>query len=90
MNAVEEERLLTRAGLALDAMAVAQALLDADAEEARFRTHLVLKYALEAGFEDVAHAARGVAWLLKDSPTVAVPGIGRALLVLTDAIDAVG
>lgn len=89
MNAVEEERLLTRAGLALDAMAVAQALLDADVEEARFRTHLVLKDAVDAGLNDVAHAARGIAWLLRGSPTVAVTGIGRALLVLSDAIDAV-
>ncbi|UPG88323.1 hypothetical protein L2Y96_12920 [Luteibacter aegosomaticola] len=88
MSHVDEDLLLTRARLAVDAMAVGTALLNTDVEEARFRTHLVLKYALEAGFEDVAHAARGMAWLMKDSPTVAVPGIGRALLRLTDAIDA--
>lgn len=90
MNTVDEDLLLTRASLAVDAMAVAQALLDADPEEARFRTHLVMRQALEAGCDDVAHAARGTAWLLGGSGTVAVPGIGRALLRLSDAIDAVG
>lgn len=90
MNTVDEELLLSRATLAMDAMAIGQALLDADPDEARFRTHLVMRQALDAGFGDVAHAARGIAWLLRGSDTVAMPGIGRALLNLSDAIDAVG
>lgn len=90
MNAVDEELLLTRATLVMDAMAIGQALLDADPDETRFRTHLVMRQAIEAGLDNVAHAARGIAWLLKGSGTVAVPGIGQALLHLSDAIDAVG
>lgn len=90
MNHVDEDLLLTRAGVALDAMAMGQALLDAVVGEARFRTHLVVKGAIEAGFDEVVDAARGVEWLLKGARTVAVAGIGLAVLRLSDAIDAVG
>ncbi|QDE39883.1 hypothetical protein FIV34_12005 [Luteibacter pinisoli] len=88
MAHVDEETILTRAHLALEAAAIGHALLDADAEEARFRTHLVMKQALDTGLGDVARAARAIAWLLRGSDTVAVPGIGRALLALSDTIDA--
>lgn len=90
MNTVDGDILLTRASLATDAIALGRALLDADPDEARFRTHLVMRQAIEAGLDDVAHATRGIAWLLKDRATTAVPGIGRALLSLSDAIEAAG
>lgn len=89
MAILDEELQLSRAQLALDAMAIGRALFDRDAEEARFRTHLVLDHAELHGYPDVCRAADIVASLLRGSQTTVVPGIGRALLSLSCAIDAV-
>lgn len=49
-----------------------------------------MRQALDAGFGELVHPARGIAWLFRGSHTVAASGIGRALLNLSDAIDAAG
>jgi hypothetical protein len=89
MAMIDEELILSRAQFALEAMAIGQSLLDRDLQEAGFRTHLILAHASQQGYEGVMHAARLVAALLKDAEPVIIPGIGRALLNLSDAIDAI-
>lgn len=87
MEIVDEELQLARAQMAMDALAIGRALLDGDADEARFRTHLVHGLATRQGFPNVAALADGVMRLLARSETTVVPGIGRALLALLGAID---
>jgi hypothetical protein len=89
MEIVDEEIQLARAQMAMDAMAIGHALLESDAEEARFRTHLVHGMASRQGFVQIAAAANGVMRLLTRSETTVVSGIGRALLALLGAIDRV-
>jgi hypothetical protein len=89
MDVIDEERQLARAQMAMDAMAIGHALLDSDADEARFRTHLVHGVASRHGFVQIAAAANGVSRLLSRSEVTVIPGIGRALLALLGAIDRV-
>jgi hypothetical protein len=89
MAPVDEELQLCRAHLAMDAMAIGRALLDGDVEEAQFRTHLVRDEASRRGFVGITAATDHVMKLLAGADTAAVPGIGRALLTLSGAIDRV-
>lgn len=87
MAHVDEEIILTRAHLALEASAIGHAMLDGDYEEARFRTYLLHSQACDLALDEVADAARDVLGFM---PVEGQPktGVGRALLRLCDAVSA--
>lgn len=85
MATIDTETVITRARLALDASAVGRALLEDDAEEARFRAHLIRTQALDLELDDVANAALRVIALLPPNRGP-MAGIGRALLHLCDTL----
>lgn len=78
--------LPTRAGLTPDVLALGQALLDGDAAEARFRTHIVLRTAEAAGFWDVVRLGRPIEARLIAPGPYALTGIGEAYAALLDAV----
>jgi hypothetical protein len=89
MATIDEDILLARAQLAIDAMAISRAMLDRDFDEARFRAHLVLCEASTMGLPAVGASAQKILDVLGPLGTAPAPGIGRALLELSGAIDAV-
>lgn len=88
MAHVDDEIILTRHQLATEAVAISHAMLDSDYEEARFRAHLMHSQACDLALDRVADAARDVISFL---PFGGPPktGIGRAMLRLCAAVDAV-
>jgi hypothetical protein len=88
MARVDDEITLTRYHLGIEAVAIGQAMLDSDYEEARFRAHLLHSQACDLAIDEVADAARDV---LHHLPMGGPPktGIGRAMLRLSSAVDAV-
>jgi hypothetical protein len=85
MATLDQDILLSRARLALDATAIGQAMLEGDHDEARFRAHLLRTDAADLGFDDTAHAALRVIAHLPPGEAPKV-GIGRAMLHLTDTL----
>lgn len=86
MATLDENTILTRAQLALDATAIGQAMLDGDIEEARFRAHFLRTQAADLGLDDVANAALRVITFLPPEERLPQRGIGVALLHLCDTL----
>jgi hypothetical protein len=86
MATLDQELILSRARLALDASAIGQAMLDGDPEEARFRAHLLRSDAADLGWDEVARAALRVVMLLPPNQPPQL-GIGRAMLTLCDTLE---
>lgn len=90
MAYVDEDNILARVHLALEASAIGQAMLDRDCEEARFRAHLLHTGARDRGLDDLARAALDVLSFLPKDHTMPTPGIGRAMLRLCAAVESAG
>jgi hypothetical protein len=86
MATLDENTILTRAHLALDATAIGQAMLEGDIEEARFRAHFLRSQAADLGLDDVANAALRVLTFLPAAERLPQRGIGVALLHLCDTL----
>jgi hypothetical protein len=86
MTTLDDNAILSRAQLALDATAIGQAMLDGDMEEARFRAHFLRSQASDLGLDDVANAALRVITFLPPEEQLPRRGIGVALLHLCDTL----
>jgi hypothetical protein len=86
MATIDENALLTRAHLALDASAIGHAILEGDLEEARFRAHFLRSQAADLGLDDVANASLRVLTFLPADECLPQRGIGVALLHLCDTL----
>jgi len=86
MATLDENTIVTRAHLALDATAIGQAMLEGDMEEARFRAHFLRTQAADLGLDEVAHAALRVLTFLPAGERLPQRGIGVALLRLCDTL----
>lgn len=86
MATIDENTVITRAHLALDAAAIGQAMLDGDMEEARFRAHFLRSQAVDLGLDEVANAALRVITFLPPEERSPQRGIGLALLHLCDTL----
>jgi hypothetical protein len=86
MTSLDDNAILTRAQLALDATAIGQAMLDGDMEEARFRAHFLRSQASDLGLDEVANAALRVITFLPPEERLPQRGIGVALLHLCDTL----
>lgn len=87
MTPADEDALLTRAGLALDATALGRAVLAGDFDEARFRARLILRYASLSELSAVGDATQAVLHALGRPGSAPSSGIGGALIQLSQAID---
>ncbi|MGN6479495.1 hypothetical protein [Luteibacter sp.] len=74
--------ILLSAELNVDCMAMNDAALATDLDEARFRAHLICVRADELGLHAVSDAAADVAAILGDPGTEPSPGYGHAMLRL--------
>jgi hypothetical protein len=86
MATIDENALLSRAHLALDASAIGHAILEGDLEEARFRAHFLRNQATDLGLDDVANAALRVITFLPPGESLPQRGIGVSLLHLCDTL----
>jgi hypothetical protein len=82
-----EDTILQHAEIIVDAVALGQAMLKGDIQEARFRARLITTNADIAGLSDVGRAASRVVDLLGRGPTAPRPGYGQAIEALSVAID---
>jgi 4-phytase/acid phosphatase len=86
MTRVDEEAILQFAQLSADAIAMNDAALADDLDEARFRAGLILSAAQGIGLLDVAEAAEDVVVLLRPPGNEPIPGYGHAMLRLAKAL----
>lgn len=82
-----EDAILQHAEIIVDAVALGQAMLDGDLQEARFRARLIATNADIAGLSDVGRAVGRVVDLLGRGSTAPRPGCGQAIEALSVAID---
>jgi len=82
-----EDAILQHAEIIVEAVALSQAMLDGDVQEARFRARLITTNADIAGLSDVGRAASRVVHLLGRGSMAPRPGYGQAIEALSVAID---
>ncbi|UPG96340.1 hypothetical protein [Luteibacter aegosomatissinici] len=82
MKMVDEDAILRFAQLNAEAIAMNDAALADDLDEARFRAHLIRTAAEEMGLSEVVEAAQDVVVLLRAPGTVPLPDYGHAMLRL--------
>lgn len=82
-----EDAILQHAEIIVDAVALGQAMLDGDIQEARFRARLITTNADIARLSDVGRAASRVIDLLGRGSMEPRPGYGQAIEALSVAID---
>ncbi|MDR6643573.1 hypothetical protein J2X57_002794 [Luteibacter sp. 1214] len=81
-----EDAILRHAEIIIEAMALGQAMMAGDIQEARFRARLIATTADIAGLDDVGRAAGRVVDLLGRGSTAPTPGYGQAIEALSVAI----
>lgn len=82
-----EDAVLHHAEIIVEAVALSQAMLDGDLQEARFRARLIATTADIAGLGVVGRAAARVVDLLGRGSMAPRPGYGQAIEALSVAID---
>lgn len=82
MKMIDQETVLRFAQLNVEAMAMNDAALADDLDEARFRAHLIRTAAQEMGLAGVLGVAEDVIVLLRPPGTEPLPGYGHAMLRL--------
>jgi 4-phytase / acid phosphatase len=82
MKMTDEDAILRLAQLNSEAMAMNDAALADDLDEARFRAHRIFGSALALGLSDIADVAAEVERLLGGVGTTPLPGYGHAMLRL--------
>jgi hypothetical protein len=82
-----EQAILEVAGLIVDGVAVSEALLAGDMEEARFRTRLVVGHARLHGMTEVQAAAVELVRLLGKTGNQPTAGYASAVVELSEALD---
>lgn len=82
MKMIDQEAALRFAQLNVEAMAMNDAALADDLDEARFRAHLIRTSAREMGLTRVLEVAEDVIVLLRPVGTEPLPGYGHAMLRL--------
>ncbi|MGN6479884.1 hypothetical protein [Luteibacter sp.] len=87
MNMTDHETVLRIAQLNVEAMAMNDAALADDLDEARFRAHLIRTSAHEMGLTRVLEVAEDVIVLLRPVGTDPLPGYGHAMLRLAKALN---
>jgi hypothetical protein len=83
----DESAILQHAEIIVEAVALSQAMLDGDLQEARFRARLIATNADSAGSGDIGRAAGRVVDFLGRGSTAPRPGYGQAIEALSVAID---
>lgn len=86
MTPIDAISVLRFAELSVEALAMNDAALARDMDEARVRAHLIFGRALVLGLPEVADAAREVERLLGVSGTEPSPGYGHAMLRLANLL----
>lgn len=84
---IDESSALRLASLIRETTALGQALLDTDAEEARFRAERVVSYASKDGLTGVVHAALQVMNCLGEAGHAVGEGCGQAFHNLSMALE---
>lgn len=83
----DEDAILQRAEIIIEAVALSLAMLDSNVQEARFRARVTATTADIAGLDDVSQAACRVVDFLGLGSTAPRPGYGQAIEALSVAID---
>jgi len=90
MAQANEDHILAVAEIVRDAVAMNDAGLAGDFDEARFRAQLIVAKAHEAGFHDVVIAAAHLLKVLGPVASVPREGYGSGMLRVADELDKVG
>jgi len=85
----DEQAILEIAGLIVDGVAVSEALLAGDLEEARFRAHMVADHASLHGLPRVEAKAFEVVRLLGEANHPPQSGYAEAVMDLSEELDRV-
>jgi 4-phytase/acid phosphatase len=79
---IDQQTVLRFAQLNVEAIAMNDAALADDLDEARFRAHLIREAAEEMGMTELLEVAEDVIVLLRPPGTEPLPGYGHAMLRL--------
>jgi hypothetical protein len=86
MAHIDEDAILRFAQLSVDAIAMNDAALASDFDEARFRARMIADWAIDLGLPTVADAALDVERILGKPGTDPAAGYGDAMLTLARLI----
>lgn len=90
MDSAHEDRVLSGAALILDAVALSEAVLVGDIEEARFRASLIVCCPCVTSRPPLFRAAQRVVVMLGESGPTLFPGCAAAIHALSLEIDRLG